>query len=316
VRGNILLYSYLKEHNIKHSRIGKLVVAVNEGERKGLLKLLSNGEKNGVRGLEIIDGAAVSKLEPSINAVAALAAPCTGILDSHGLMLSLLNAAKANGASVAYNSEVSEIACLPGGGFRVKILPDGYEFETKALINCAGLGSDNIAALCGIDIDKASYRLYYSKGDYFRANKQFNVKRLVYPVPEAEIHSLGIHLTPDLAGSLRFGPDAAYVENIGYAVEESKKYEFAASVQNFMPGIKADDLFPDISGIRPKLQGPTDGFRDFIINDESSKDLPGLINLRNRVPRAYVLPCDSGICGTAYRQTFINCSCILRDVGF
>jgi L-2-hydroxyglutarate oxidase LhgO len=279
VRGNGLMYSYLKENSIKHSRLGKLVVASNDGERQSLLKLLSNGERNGVKDLSIIEGKAVSELEPAIKSIAALNIPSTGILDTHGLMQSLLNHAKSGGVTAAFNSEVSAITALTGGGFRIKILNDGYEFETKLLINCAGHGSDKIAALCGIDIDKASYRLYHSKGDYFRTSSQFNVKKLVYPVPEAEIHSLGIHLTPDLAGGLRFGPDAEYVETLSYAVDENKKYAFAKSVQNFMPSIKAEDLFPDTSGIRPKLQGPKDNFRDFVINEESAKGLPGLINL-------------------------------------
>lgn len=279
VRGNPLIYDYLKNKGVKHSRLGKLVVAVNEDENNSLIRLKANGEMNGVEGLKLITASELNALEPEVKGVAALLVPSTGILDSHSLMQSLAADIKAAGACVSYNSEVSSIAKAPGGGFTVKLKDDGYEFETACLINCAGLWSDAVAALCGIDINSQSYKLHFCKGDYFRTSKRLNIKRLVYPVPEADIRGLGIHLTPDLAGGLRFGPDTEYVDALTYTVDEKKKEGFAQSIQYYLPSIQAEELFPDTSGIRPKLQGPNDKFRDFIVAEESSKGFKGLVNL-------------------------------------
>ncbi|OGW73236.1 MAG: hypothetical protein A3J81_09065, partial [Nitrospirae bacterium RIFOXYB2_FULL_43_5] len=279
VRGNALLYDYLIKRNISHSKIGKIVVAVNEDEKRSLFNLKTNGERNGVKDLSILVENELRALEPDIKGVAGLLIPSTGILDTHSFMQSLVADVKNNGASIAYNSNVCAISKAAGVGYIVKIENENYEFETGILINCGGLWSDKLASMCGIDIVKESYKLHYCKGDYFRTSKQLNIKKLVYPVPEAEMHSLGIHLTPDLGGGLRFGPDATYVINLEYTVDETKKDKFAHSIGCYLPSITSTDIFADTSGIRPKLQGPKDKFRDFIIKEESSKGLKGLINL-------------------------------------
>ena len=276
--GNDLLYLYLKDKGVKFSRVGKAVVAQDESEKESLLRLKGNGEANGVKGLRLIDRAGLKAFQPGLDAPWALLVPSTGILDSHGLMQALLTEAKNAGASVAFNSDVSAISKVPGG-YRVIVKNEDFEFETKYLINCAGLGSDRVAVLCGIDVEKASYKLYFSKGDYFRANRPFGIQKLIYPVPEADVRSLGIHLTPDLAGGLRLGPDSTYVDKIDHTVDQEKSGIFASAVRNFLPTLEARDLNPDTSGIRPKLQGPNDGFRDFVISEESSKGFPGLVNL-------------------------------------
>jgi L-2-hydroxyglutarate oxidase LhgO len=182
----------------------------------------------------------------------------------------------------AYNTEVTAIAA-EGAGFAVTVLdkPDGnFTFSSRVVINAAGLFSDKISAMAGVAGD--GYKLKYCKGDYCRVhnNKGRFISHLVYPVPRKE-HSgcLGVHATLDLSGSLRLGPDAEYVSAIDYNVSEGKCKVFYESVRSFLPFISLEDITVDSSGMRPKLQGPNEGFRDFIIRDESDKGLYGFINL-------------------------------------
>jgi L-2-hydroxyglutarate oxidase LhgO len=160
--------------------------------------------------------------------------------------------------------------------------PDGTEsFTTERLVNAAGLESDAIAALAGIDVDAAGYRLHWCKGSYFSvgSSKASLVSRLVYPVPGQV--SLGVHAVVDLAGRLKFGPDAEYLgaRVADYRVDPERRVAFAESVRRLVPLIEADDLEPEMSGIRPKLQGPGESFRDFVIRDEGERGLPGFVNL-------------------------------------
>jgi L-2-hydroxyglutarate oxidase LhgO len=143
------------------------------------------------------------------------------------------------------------------------------------------LNSDKVAQLAGIDIDRAGYELFYCKGEYFSVGNRKNklIKRLIYPVPQPSSGGLGIHATLDLEGRMRLGPDARYVKEIDYRVNESQRGLFYSSVKAFLPFIESDDLEPEMAGIRPKLQGPGDDFRDFVIRHEHDRGLPGFINL-------------------------------------
>ena len=185
------------------------------------------------------------------------------------------------GVIFAYNSEVMGIEKIKDG---YKIIArdrgdDQIEIFSKVAINSAGLNSDKIAQAAGIDIEKSGYRLHYSKGEYFRvkAKKSSFIKRLIYPTPEEG--SLGIHTVIDLKGELKLGPNAFYVDNVNYDVENSHAAEFYESAKRYLKFIEPDDLSPDISGIRPKLQAKGEPSRDFVISEEEEKGYPGLINL-------------------------------------
>jgi L-2-hydroxyglutarate oxidase LhgO len=278
VEGNPLLYAYCQEHKIPHARLEKIIVAVNASEMDHLEKLHETGKRNGVTNLQWLDRQQVGELEPEVRCVAGLLSPSTGILDTHTYMSRLEQEAQTHGALVTYGAEVTRIE-KSDNGYRITILPENYTFESGQVINAAGLCSDKVAAMAGMDIDQAGYRLYFCKGDYFRTSKPLNIKRLIYPVPAHDVRSLGTHLTKDLAGGTRFGPDAEYVQTITYTVDERKKHAFSQSIQAYLPSITAEDLQPDMAGMRPKLQGPSDGFKDFLIQEESSRGLPGWINL-------------------------------------
>ena len=161
----------------------------------------------------------------------------------------------------------------------VEINKGEYRFQTKVLINSAGLYADRIAALAGIDVDRMDYRLKYCKGNYFSLSSFPKLHHLIYPVPAENNENLGIHATVDLGDHVRFGPDSQYVNALEYHVDEGRKVLFYQSMRKYLPGIMMDSLQPEMSGIRPKLQGPGDPYRDFVIKDERDAEFPGLINL-------------------------------------
>ena len=217
-------------------------------------------------------------LEPEVGAEAAIYSPSTGIIDSHSLMRSFLVSAESSGALIAYRSKVTAIHA-DDGSFEVETNGGEYRFRTRVIINSAGLYSDNIAALAGIDIDRRGYRLKYCKGNYFSASPSPRLHHLIYPVPPENTQSLGIHATLDLSGRVKFGPDSQYVDEIEYSVDEGRRTSFHQSIRKYLPGIKPEHLHPDMCGIRPKLQGPGEAYRDFMIKDERDIGYPGLINL-------------------------------------
>jgi L-2-hydroxyglutarate oxidase LhgO len=284
VNGRHLLYQLCDEKKIPHKKVGKLIIATDKFELSALEAIFAQGKNNGVEGLEIISKAQINKLEPKVSGIAALHSPETGIIDSHRLMDYLLTIAKENGASVAYNAEVTAIK-MSKDGYKVIIKNNSEIIEIKALvvINCAGLDSDIVAGMVGIDTVKEKYNLYYCKGQYFRVSpdKSRFINRLVYPVPQFKSGGLGIHATPDLAGSLRLGPDDNYLDERAkdYSVDGQKRMDFFASAVKFLPFLEEGDLVPDTAGIRPKLQPRGGEFRDFIIRDEAEKSFPGFINL-------------------------------------
>jgi len=281
VEGKNLLYEFCQRFNIAHKKIGKLVVAVNQREINDLEGLLRNGEKNGVSDLILLNKKDLKKIEPGINALAAIHSPSTGILDTHNFMKTLSSKFISSGGQIAYNTELTAVK-HGAGKFNLMVndrREGNFKFSTQILINSAGLHSDKVAQLTGIN--KEDYKIKFSKGDYFRvsAAKSGAVKQLIYPAPKSKAAGLGIHATPDLAGGLRLGPDDQYVKTLDYNVDASKRQAFFESVRTFLPFITAQDLAPDMAGIRPKLQGPGEPFRDFLIKDESAAGIPGLINL-------------------------------------
>jgi L-2-hydroxyglutarate oxidase LhgO len=282
VRGKQLLYELCQRAGVPHRRIGKLIVAMQPEEIPELERLLEQGRRNGVE-LELVGAEACRQLEPAVPAVAALVSPTTGIVSAHGLMDALLYEAIGRGAILQPRAELVGIE-RRDADYRLEIrTPEGTETLTsERVVNAAGLESDKVAALAGIDVAAAGYRLHWWKGSYFAVNgrKARLVSRLVYPVPDRV--SLGVHAVLGLEGRLRFGPDAEHLSErqLDYAVDESKREAFAEAVRRLVPAIDAFDLTPDIAGIRPKLQAPgEEGFRDFVVAEEAARGLPGFVNL-------------------------------------
>lgn len=283
VEGNALLYQICKENDIPCEATGKLIVATDEKQITELESLFENSKNNGLNGLKILSAEEIKKIEPEIEAKAALFVPSTGIIDSHRLMQCFETKALNNSAIISYGCEVKLIEKFPDG-YLVGIQEKNGEkssFFTKILINSAGLESANIATLAGINIDEAGYKIYYYKGEYFRVSeskKKFFPRALIYPTPEAE-GFLGIHTVPDFQGMMRLGPNNCHVEKIDYTVNEADKEYFYESVKTFLPFIEPEDLRADICGIQPKLQKKGEPIKDFIIAHEIDKGFPGLINL-------------------------------------
>lgn len=281
LEGKELLYDFCARNNIPFKKTGKLIVAVNRDEMRDLELLFKQASDNGVSGLQLISHSEIKKIEPNVSAEAAINSPSTGIIDSHSFMKRLAGEFEGLGGKIAYNTEVIGIE-KTGAGYEVSVNDAQgarFKFLTDIFINCAGLDSDKIAEMGGIK--KGEYKLKYCKGDYFRVHprKARFINRLVYPVPKKNGGGLGIHATVDLAGGLRLGPDDEYVKAIDYKIDAAKAKLFYESAKDYMPFIELQDLAPDMSGIRPKLQGPGDGFRDFIIKEESENNLEGFINL-------------------------------------
>ena len=280
--GNRSLYAWCEAHGVPHARLGKLIVATAEDEEPKLDQILRQAVENGVTSLQRFAPNQVRKLEPHVRATHALWSPDTGIVDSHQLMGSLLAEAEAHGSTAAWRHDVVG-AERSGDGYRVAAASDGETtaLDTRCVVNAAGLDADRVAALPGLDAAGAGYRLHYARGHYFRVHprKRHLASHLIYPAPHPT--HLGIHVTLDLAGGVRLGPDLQYLPGRAqdYAVAESLRPAFHAAVSRYLEGLDEADLSPDLAGIRPKLQGPGEPFRDFVIQEESARGLPGWVNL-------------------------------------
>jgi L-2-hydroxyglutarate oxidase LhgO len=281
VQGRDLLYTLCRKHDIPHRKITKVITATEPGELPALDNLFTHGCGNGVD-LRMLTAGEVHTLEPAIASVGGILSPDTGIISAHGLMDYFFHTAKEHGAEIQTHCEVVEIEKKPGE-YQITIQEEGERstFTSEWVINAAGLECDTIAALAGIDVDKDGYRIHYCKGSYFAlpGPLQKLITHLVYPIPPKE--SLGVHAVVDLTGRVKFGPDIEYLANRtpDYNVDEAKRHEFAESVRRILPQVRDEDLTPDMSGIRPKLQAPGEPQRDFIIRHEADRGLPGLINL-------------------------------------
>lgn len=284
VEGRKLLYEICRQNNIPHKKIGKLIVASEADEIPSLEELFQRGKDNGVEDLQLIDAVDLKSMEPNVSGMAALYSPSTGIIDSHKLMQYFEREAQNNGTIISYNSEALDIKksiC----GYKVTVKNDReiISLNTRAVINSAGLDSDRIAEMAGLDVERLNYRLHYCKGQYFRANqsKSCLIKRLVYPVPRPKSAGLGVHATLDLSGSMRLGPDEEYLNcrDKDYAVDGSRKDNFSLAASRLLPFMDRADLCADTAGIRPKLQSEGGDFRDFLIREETANGLAGFVNL-------------------------------------
>ena len=281
VEGRDELYHLCSRNGIPHRQTTKLITATNEEELGRLQQIFENGRTNGVT-LELLDRPATLRLEPHINTVGSIYSPLSGIISAHGLMDYFYHTATQNGVTVQPHCEVIGVE-KSGRGYTLSVNDGGERssFTSEKVINAAGLFSDLVAEMAGIDIDRANYRQVYGKGSYFSVSpsKAKLVSRLVYPVPPKE--SLGVHALVDLGGRLKFGPDIEYLPNRvqDYSVSEQKRAAFGDSVRRILPAITDEDLVPDMAGIRPKLQRKGEPPRDFVIVHEKERGLEGFVNL-------------------------------------
>ena len=275
------LYRLCAEHGLPHRRIGKLIVARTREELPALDPIFENAAANGVQ-LQRLDEKETLRLEPNISACGSLFSPGTGILSAHALMDFYFHTASKLGVVIQCNCEVKGIE--RGRTGYILDLVDGRNparVSSEKVVNAAGLGAEDIASMCGIDVASAGYRLRFCKGSYFSVvmRKETSISRLVYPVPTNE--SLGLHALLDLGGRLRFGPDVEYMNrNVqDYSVDAAKSGPFLEGIRRILPAVTPDDIAPDICGIRPRLSLDGGVKRDFIISEERSRGLPGFINL-------------------------------------
>ncbi|MCX6334026.1 MAG: NAD(P)/FAD-dependent oxidoreductase [Bacteroidia bacterium] len=282
VVGKTLLYDYCRKYEIPFNNCGKLIVATDEKEIAVIDGIKTNAAGNGVD-IEIIDRDRIKKLEPEIFALKALYSPTTGIIDSHSLMKRFETNTLNNAGQIVYGSEVTGIRKIIEG-YEITLLDADkniYIFTTRVVINAAGLTSDKIAEMAGMKDDRLSIR--FCKGEYFRVLPPKNrlLNRLVYPVPHTNLEGIGIHVTIDMSGGVKLGPDVTYLESnvYDYSVNSLKQEAFWKSARKFLPFLELDDIAPEMAGIRPKTQKPGEPVRDFYIMEESGRGNPGFINL-------------------------------------
>ena len=283
IEGKWLLYDYCKRYDVPYKNCGKLIVATSEEEIAVIEGIRKTAIKNGVNDLQFLGQEKISELEPNIFAVRALFSPSTGIVDSHSLMKQYETNSVNNGCQIVYGSEVTGIERI-GNGYKITLLDADkrdYSFTSKIVINSAGLTADKISEMVGI-IDER-LKILFCKGEYFRINPPKNrlINRLVYPVPHPNMEGIGIHVTVDMAGGVKLGPDVKYLDSniYDYKLTASKQEAFYKSAKKFLPFLEFDDISPEMAGIRPKIQKPGDPLQDFYIMEESGRGFPGFINL-------------------------------------
>lgn len=282
VEGRRKLYDYLEARRVPHIKRGKLIVATSDIETQKIEAIHATGLKNGVEGLDLISGETAMAMEPNLSCTAALWSPETGIVDSHAYMLALQGEIEDHGGSVAYETPVIRIAPMPGG---FTVSTGGAEpslITCRRLVNSAGLYAQHIArAIDGYRADLIP-KLVLAKGNYFGCTGRPAFSRLIYPAPVEG--GLGVHVTLDLAGRMRFGPDVEWLgaDNpaaVDYTVDPRRAVAFYAAVRTYWPGLPDGAITPDYSGCRPKLSGPGEPAADFRIDGPELHGVDGLVNL-------------------------------------
>jgi L-2-hydroxyglutarate oxidase LhgO len=277
VAGKQMLYDYCRDRRVEHSNCGKLIVATNTAQLDSLSHVVNEAALCGVDDLELFSGDQAREMEPELECVGAIWSPSTGIVDSHGLMVSLLGDFEAAGGMLAVKSPVVRGFCSPDG---ITLRTGGEseaELRTRYVVNAAGLNARDVAlAMDGLE-DDVIPDLYFAKGNYYSLDHRPPFSRLIYPVPDGA--HLGVHLTLDLGGRARFGPDHEWADDINYDVDPAGAAAFYAAIREYWPGLTDDSLSPAYSGIRPKVQAPGDPPRDFCIHGADEHGVPGLVNL-------------------------------------
>jgi L-2-hydroxyglutarate oxidase LhgO len=278
VDGNKLLYDYCFSHGVDYRRCGKLVVATTAAQEERLFAMLNLAVACGVRDVRLLSRKEAKSLESELACTAALLSPSTGIIDSRGFMLSLLADAEAHGVDLALCSDVERVQVSPNN-FMIHGSSHGEVFaiSSRILINAAGLHAPRVAAR--FEQFRASYipKAKFAKGSYFSLTGKIPFSHLIYPVPEQG--GLGVHLTLDLAGQARFGPDVEWVDEIDYEVDPKRSEVFYSAIRKYWPALRDDSLLPAYSGIRPKIVGEGESNADFLIQGPADHSIDGLVNL-------------------------------------
>lgn len=274
VEGKALLYNYCGTNHIPHKRIEKLIVATSEEELTVLDKIAKAAADNGVNDLQKLTQAEALSLEPHLSCTGALLSPSTGIIDTHQYMLSLVGDIERQGGQIAYNAPFDMAETIAEG---FKIFSDDTELTTRTLINAAGLGAQAAAEKIKADYPFEIPQRYLAKGTYFTTHAKSPFSRLIYPVPNTA--SLGIHVTLDMAGQIRFGPDQEWIEEIDYDLDPSRGDAFYEAIRRYYPELEECTLVPAYTGIRPKLQHPGGEVRDFHICGPADHGNQGLVLL-------------------------------------
>ncbi len=280
IKGRRLLYDYAAQRGLPHHKLGKLLVANGADEDVLLHGLLRKAQALGVEGLQVLSAAQALALEPALRCTSALLSPESGVIDVHSLMLSLLGDAEAQGATLVCRSPF-EAAEPSNGGWVVRIGSSGgaepFELHARWLVNSAGLQAQAVAAhIAGYPAARIPQR-HWAKGNYFKLQGRAPFTHLVYPVPVQG--GLGVHLTLDLQGQAKFGPDVEWVDSLDYRVDPRRGDAFYAEVRRYWPALPDGALVPDYAGIRPKLYGPGEPARDFEIDGPAEHGLPGLVQM-------------------------------------
>ena len=276
VQGRDMLYAYASERGVSHQRCGKLIVATHEAQLPELEALLRKARANGVNDLVMLSAEQAKAMEPALSCVAALHSPSTGIVDSHGLMLSLQGDFENEGGIVALNAEVVSATCCADG--IVLRMADGSELLATTVVNASGLTAPWLAnQFAGLPTQHVP-QAYFAKGNYFTLAGKSPFSRLIYPVPEAA--GLGVHLTLDLGGQAKFGPDVQWIDRPDdLVVSAAHEQAFYSEVRKYWPALSDGALQPGYAGIRPKISGPKDAAADFCIQGPAVHGVKGLVNL-------------------------------------
>lgn len=277
VAGKTALYDYLADRGIPHRRLGKVIVATVEAEVPVLEGYRAQAAANGVNDLQWLDAAELAELEPAVRGVRGLLSPSTGILDTHQYMLVLLGDLEAAGGRLVCNTSVTHVQPINGGLRVVCEGADSTTLDCGALVNAAGLHAPALAGRVSGLSPASRPRGWFAKGHYYSLSGKAPFEHLVYPVPDRA--SLGIHLTLDLAGAARFGPDLSWVDGEDYAFDDSRRPAFLSAIRRYYPGLDESRLQPGYTGIRPKLAGPDAAPVDFRIDGPGEHGVPGLVNL-------------------------------------
>jgi L-2-hydroxyglutarate oxidase LhgO len=277
IRGRRMLYEFCARYGLPHRRCGKLIVATSTAELAKIEQIHKQGLVNGVEDLALIYGNEVKALEPALACIAAMHSPNTGIIDSHALMLALQGELEERGGAIAFRTRIDRLV-RTSAGWDVHFSGDeAGSLTVDAVVNSAGLAAPDLArATEGYPAERAP-RITMAKGNYFGYAGRPVFSRLIYPAPVDG--GLGIHVTLDLAGRMRFGPDVEWIAEENYAVDPGRAASFYARIRTYWPGLPDGSLVPDYAGIRPKLTGPGEGAADFVIDTPAQHGVPGLVHL-------------------------------------
>ena len=277
LRSRRVLYEFCASHGVPHRKCGKLIVATSEAELATLNSIERQGHINEVEGLKMIDGAAARQLESALSCIAALWSPETGIIDSHAYMNALRGDLEDGGGMIAFNTPIERLTPAADGWLAGFGGAQPQSIRVDAVVNAAGLGAQRLGhATEGYPQERVP-RLVFAKGNYFGFAGRPVFSRLIYPVPIPG--GLGVHVTLDLAGRMRFGPDVEWVERENYDVDPGRAAAFYRRIRDYWPGLPENSLVADYSGIRPKVTGPGEPAADFIIDAPRDHGLAGLVQL-------------------------------------